>query len=335
MLMPSFRIDVVSGSLPPGVRFAQPVFQVGSFQVPLLIGIPTAEGNFSVNFTVTDYLGGVEKITYTVSVVQKSTDLDLSRLPLIGEVGVTYLGEIKKIGGGRTMQWCSSNSASNQLNVGSTSVLFFGLNVSSDVGRSSMILSGDPNLDGIFSLQISCCPFFYANNETGIITGNCVSNITRITIYPRLVLPVLPRSRAVQGSFFTCSFKATGGIPDSVFYTISSGSLPPGLSLDAKSGNLSGILGESSELSFAFTVTAMAGSNARSSTNVVIDSTPSPVSLSSAAIAGIVIGILAAIAVFTILSIFGFRKWNASKANINQDDDHGYHQLIEGKSYKY
>ena len=324
---PSLKIEILSGGLPPGVRFVQPAVPIGSYQVPQIVGSPTKTGDYPVKFKVTNYCGGEDTVDYSVRVV------DTARMPslsFVGEVGVTFSEIITEPKPAKYL--VLDNAASKFLPAG--------LLLNSTVSGLTE-LEGVPSQSGNFTLEFQIQPFFLPNaSSLPVPVGKPVPRRVTLTIHPKLVMKdsSIVRDVTVE-SLFALALNATGGAPDSVQFAIS-GTLPPGLTLDTRTGNISGKLPSSSSgMIFNFTIVATDSFQAKGETAVTLRSTSVPVGqgggapLSPGAIAGIVVGVVAAVTLAAIATVAVFKKWNASKANL-QGEQSDY-QLLDSKSYIY
>ncbi len=97
---------------------------------------------------------------------------------------------------------------------------------------SSGEVSGTPTTTGTFNFTAQV-----VDSLGNIATVRC--GIT-ITPPPPLVLACPPVATATLGMAYDSSLSATGGVPPYLSYSITSGSLPPGLSLDPQTGEITG-----------------------------------------------------------------------------------------------
>ena len=328
---PSMVIEIISGSLPPGVRFAQLATQTGSYQIPQLVGSSNQAGNYNVTFSVSTYTGGKAIAVYNVSIVEPPK-LNLTRLSLVGEVDVPFTGSLFiDDGGGAPFYWFSANSSV----IGTPSFLPFGVTIQNFPNQTAQLI-GTPAQSGTSIITLTVQPYYLPNpTASPVVLGNPVSQTVEFVIHPKLVMPRSLEGQAEIGAPFSLSLQATGGAPGTIEYMVL-GDMPPGLNLDTKTGSISGQLSATNAgIQYSFSIMARDAAGASTGTNVQIRSVErTSVSLSSGAIAGIVVGALVAIALITVATIAIFKKWNASAANFDQNTS-DYHQLKEGKNYKY
>ena len=104
-------------------------------------------------------------------------------------------------------------------------------------GLSFSAASATDTLSGIATV-----PGTYPITVTGKDSGGAqVAYSYTLTVAPKLVVSGNPPATTMLGDSYSAQFSATGGIGAPYTYSIASGSLPPGLTLDPNSGLLSGV----------------------------------------------------------------------------------------------
>jgi hypothetical protein len=303
---PTLTVEILSGSLPPGVHFTQPPAPIGSYAMPHVAGKPTQAGTFPVTFRVTDYLGGSDTATYTVHVVQPPV-LDVTKLVFIGEIDIPFTGTFAQSFGNASNYWISATPSAGLTSVGGSTVLAFGAVILSPP-TGPALLTGTPSVSGSFNVTFLVQSYTLINGTTAVVTGGRVSQTVTVTIHPKLILPTLPEQSVSPGTSFSLALQQTGGVPGKVQFT-STGALPPGLTLDSSTGLISGTLIETTVLGsvFALTVTVKDALNATSTAQLAFRSVAgvSP-GLSTAAIVGIAIGAT----VFVVACAAGIYIWH-------------------------
>jgi hypothetical protein len=325
---PSLEITILSGSLPPGVSFAQSVTQTGSYQVPRLVGTPTRAGNFSVTLLIKDYLGGNVTVPYSVQVVAPAS-IDASGVSLIGEEGIPYVGPLVQSGGTAPRYWFFPQGCSGAAIIGGEcSALPPGMRIENP-HQGQSVMKGTPTGNGTFEMTLIVQPYYLPNaTSQPVVVGAAVGRNVTLTIYSKLLLPVSVSSQAQEGVSFSNSFSASGGVPGSHRFAVE-GVLPSGLAMDANSGVLSGSSTQVGTFAFVVAVTDQLG--ARSTTNAVLTVIPNG-SLSVGAIAGIAVGSLIAVAVAIALTVALYKKWNASRVALRAGgSDETPYQLMNYK----
>jgi len=203
------------GSLPPGLTI--------NSSTGLISGTPTAEGSYSFSVNVNDscpfgakFASGKYAITISCLPLSITTP---STLPS-GTVGIPYNFGLQAQGGSLPYRWrIVAGSLPQGVSLGSTG-----------------LISGTPRSQGTFR--------FTASVEDSCPSGKQVSQKTFVfpvtLICPDIVFnmpPSLPAGE--EGKSYSYNIMTSGGTPPLTF-SISSGSLPPGLNMSS-SGIISGI----------------------------------------------------------------------------------------------
>ena len=202
-----YTYSVTAGSLPTGLSLASD----GS-----LSGSPGSPGSYNFTVTATDSTGGNGPYTgsraYSVTVSAPTITLSPVSLPAAG-VGTAYSQSLSASGG--------SGPYSYAVSAGS---LPAGVSLS-----STGVLSGTPTAGGSFNFTVTATD---ANTNTGSQAYALTVNSPTLSIAPTS-LPA-----AADGAAYTQGITASGGTAPYA-YSITSGSLPPGMSV-AADGTLSG-----------------------------------------------------------------------------------------------
>lgn len=235
----TFTWSVSAGSLPAGLSL--------NASSGVLSGTPTASGAFS--FTVTCSNGVNPDANQPVSMNVNQPPTITSAAPGNGLVGSAYSHTFTATGFPASFTWSVSAGA-----------LPGGLSLNA----SSGVLSGSPSASGAFNFTVSCANGI-SPNATQVVNMN-VNQAPAITSSAP--------ANGLVGAAYSHTFTASG-FPATFTWTVSSGSLPSGLSLNASSGVLSGT--PSASGAFAFTVQCANGISPAASqvVNMNVNAAPS------------------------------------------------------------
>jgi len=203
---PPYVFSITAGSLPAGLTLSP-----GG----LVSGIPTASGTVSFNVTVTDSANSVGVVTCAI-IVTAAIPLSMSGTPPNGTVGYSYNFSFSATGGMAPYVFSVS--------LGTVPA---GLSLS-----ASGVLSGVPTTAGSFSFTVKVTDS--ASNTASI---PCTVLITSPTGGTVTVFCNDPPS-GIVGMPYTHNFLETGAV--SPVWSISGGALPPGLTLNSMTGQVSG-----------------------------------------------------------------------------------------------
>ncbi|UXN68021.1 putative Ig domain-containing protein (plasmid) [Devosia neptuniae] len=216
----------VTGSLPAGMTLSSS---------GLLSGTPTETGSFSFGVTATDASGGtgphMGTQTLSLDIYSPSFTLQPSSLPP-ATAGQPYSQTV--VAGGGTSPYAYSIMAGA---------------LPSGLTFSAGTISGTPTASGSFFVTILA-----QDSTTGPGAPYGVAGYFPLTVVtPTIILAPASLPSANSGSFYSQTLTASGGAAPYAF-AISSGSLPPGLSLSS-SGTLSGMPTASGVFDFSVTAT--------------------------------------------------------------------------------
>ncbi len=217
--------SISSGALPAGLAFAQ--------ATGVVTGTPTASGTFSFGVTVKDSGSPAQTTTATVSVsiVASGTPLAISSSLLPGGTqSLSYSGGLTATGGTAPYTW----SIAGNLPAGLV------------LGSGTGIISGTPTASGTANFTVTV-----RDSSTPAQTKSLPFSLG-IAPPPALTISALLPSGTV-GTAYTTSVGATGGTP-AYTWSISVGSLPPGLNLAASTGAIYGTPSTSGTYNFTASV---------------------------------------------------------------------------------
>lgn len=223
------------------------------FASGVISGTPTQAGPFTFSVVARDIWGASAAVTYTLTIAGNLAITTTSPLP-IGAVGSPY-----------NLQFAGTGSPPFTWKVLS-GVLPGGLSLNASTG----LLSGTPTTTGTsqFTLQLTDS------------TQSATSSAFTLTIAPQLVITTTVLSDGAVGKPYPANQKisATGGTPP---YTFSStGSFPPGLTLNSSTGAITGTPTQGGSNAFTVKVTDSEGVTATRdlviNVTAIVFITPSP-----------------------------------------------------------
>uniref|UniRef100_Q01RC5 Ig family protein n=1 Tax=Solibacter usitatus (strain Ellin6076) TaxID=234267 RepID=Q01RC5_SOLUE len=228
--------SVSTGSLPVGIALSG----TGS-----LTGTPTVAGKSSFTVQVSDSSKGTATKALTLSVAPPPLKIETSSLPPAA-VGLAYFQSLVASGGTGTYAWSVSSGS-----------LPPGLQLS----RSGAI-SGTPAARGPANFAVS------VTDTGGSVTVNRTFTLA-VEVPITIITSTLPAG--IVGSNYTTALTAGGGSPPFT-WTVISGQLPPGLTLDSGSGVITGTPTVSGSYGIRVQATDSAGTKAVATLTLVIRS---------------------------------------------------------------
>ena len=216
--------SISGGSLPPGLNL-----QSGGS----LTGVPTTSGTYTFTATVRDAAGGSASHDYTVRV---AAGLAVTTGGLAGGVTGTAYSQTLSAAGGTPPYTFSL--ASGTLPPGIAL-------------RSDGTLSGTPTSAGNYPFTI----------RVSDASGVSVTRDLAIQVTAGLAITTTAVPDTVAGSPLSQTLAAAGGTPP-YSWTVTSGALPPGVTLGAGTGKLAGTPTATGKFSFGIRVTDAAGATA-------------------------------------------------------------------------
>ena len=192
-----------------------------------LQGTPQTAGTLSFTIQVTDNAGAQVSQAFTITINPPSLSITTSSSLPNGAVGASYSQKFGAVGGTPPYTWSLSGDS------------IPGLTFST----SQVTLSGVPTTAGTynFTLQAADSGGLTATRSFSLVIAPATLTITSATQLPDANL----------GAPYSYHMAASGGVPP---YTWSANGLPAGLSLDAGSGLISGVINAAGALSFTVRV---------------------------------------------------------------------------------
>ena len=218
--------SVISGDLPPGIGLAS--------ATGVISGTPIVSHTTSLTFKVVDYSSPVQSATVTLSLAVAPVSLALatSSLPSATK-GATYSSSLQATGGNAPYTWSISGSLPAGLTLSPTTGLISGTPTAtgSTTFTATVTDSGNPAQTKSVSLSLA-------------VSAPVVPALTLSAVFPPTTI----------GTAFSSPMSAAGGTP-AYTWSITAGTLPPGLTLAATTGIISGIPSASGTYNFTATVT--------------------------------------------------------------------------------
>ncbi len=221
-----------TGTLPTGISLDSETGRIS--------GTPSTAGKaaFTIRATDSAELAQSTTVTLTLTTLAESEPLALiAPKPSVGKAGEYYGLALNSTGGAAPISWAVS-----------AGTLPDGLTLDPTTGE----ISGLPTSTGSYTVSVTA-------TDRSTPTPQSASREFTIVIeapsHVSILTPTVPA--ATQGSTYVTSLNAEGGV-SGYSWQLSSGNLPPGVSLDSESGTLEGIPTESG--SFTFTMTVSDGS---------------------------------------------------------------------------
>jgi hypothetical protein len=202
--------SISSGSLPAGLSLAA--------STGLISGTPTANGTFNFTATVTDSSSPAQTASTSISLVIAPPALVITTTSLpSGTQGTSYAKSLAATGGTTPYNWSITSGS-----------LPAGLTLAASTG----LVSGTPTANGSFPITV-------AVKDASTPAQTTSATISFVIAAPPISITTTSLPSATQGTSYSKSLTATGGTAPFV-WSITSGSLPAGLSLNANTGVISG-----------------------------------------------------------------------------------------------
>jgi hypothetical protein len=252
--------SISSGSLPAGLSLAA--------STGIISGSPTTANSYSFTVKVTDADSNTasESMSITVAAAQPPT-ISTTSLPN-GTVSTAYSTTLAATGGATPYSWTISSGS-----------LPAGLSLTASTGA----ISGTPTTANTYSFTVKVTD---ANSNTA--TKSLSITIAAAAQPPTISTTSLPNGTV--STAYSTTLTATGGATP-YSWTISSGSLPAGLSLTASTGAISGTPTTANTYSFTVKVTDANSNTATKSLSITIAAAAQPPTITTTSLPSGTVGV--------------------------------------------
>lgn len=224
---PSYSWKLASGSLPNGLSLVS--------TSGVISGTPTAAGTYAFTISVSDSGNPVQSKSLTTAITIGSNQLAITTTTLpSGTEKAAYSQTLRASGGTASYTWSITLGA-----------LPTGLSLSSSTG----LISGTPTSAGTFTFTATV-----TDSSNPVQSKSMAMSV--VVLPTPLVITSSTLASGSSGTAYSQTLQASGGTP-SYTWSLTSGSLPAGLTLGATTGTISGTPTASGIFTFTATTTDM------------------------------------------------------------------------------
>lgn len=206
--VPPFTFALTAGSLPTGLSLAS---------TGVISGTPTGAGVYGFTVRVTDSAATSEEVTCSIT-INPAISLECGDPPS-GSVGVPYTHTLVASGGVSPYTFAIT-----------AGTLPVGLTLDTATGE----ISGTPTVNGLYNFTVLITDSYAAGPDPNTAEVDC-----SILIEGDIAVSCNNPPKGNVGASYDHAFTVTGGAAPYVF-SLAAGTLPPGLTLDPTTGELTG-----------------------------------------------------------------------------------------------
>ncbi len=238
--MPGYTFSITSGSLPAGLTL--------NTSTGVISGTPTSSGTYSFTAKVTDSKGTTDTVTCSIAIAAVPLDIQCGTCGNNrATAGTAYTSTLAATGGSGSYTY---SIASGSLPAGVT------------LNSSTGVISGTPTTGGTYTFTSKV-----TDSKGKTDTVSCT--LTVVVSPVDLECGSCGGNKAQAGSAYSSTLKATGGTGPYT-YSIVTGSLPAGLSLNPATGVISGTPTTDGTYSFTSKATDSKGNTDTASCSIVV-----------------------------------------------------------------
>ncbi len=254
---PPYRWTIPTGKLPPGLTLDGVFGRIS--------GTPTANGNYPFTITVTDNQSNTATGNLSITVGAGVTITISPATLTAGTVGTVYSQSLTASGGTAPYAWTLVSTPNG------ASTLPPGLTLNGATGA----ITGTPTTAGTYTFTVQATDSTQASGQQAI----------SLTIAPAAPLSITTATlpNGTVGTAYSATLAATGGVSPYT-WSVSTGTLPAGLTLSATSGAITGTPTAAATSSFTVQVADSAKNTATKALSIIVGAAVAPLTITTTSI---------------------------------------------------